>query len=354
MSRVDVFIPCYKYAHFLRACVQSVLSQQGVDVRVLILDDASPDDTPAVGAELARDPRVEYRRHATNQRHIATYNEGIEWASGDYCLLLSADDMLTPGALQRAADLMDRHPEVGLTFGARAVLEGDALPAPREGASIETGWRVMSGWDFLQTVCATNENPVCTPTAVVRTSVQKRVGGYRAELPHTGDFEMWLRFAACSAVGVIDAEQAYWRLHRQNMRDQYQGLASLRQHKDAFDSFYREWGERLPDGQRLKRSFYHCLATAGFWHASASFDRGQTSVCDRELEFALELDPDLRLHKNWARLKYKRLVGARTWSLLRPAVSLLRKSARIASLGRHRPQPATVPVVGFDPDRWQA
>ena len=53
---------------------------QPVDVRVLIIDDASTDDTPEVAAALAaEDARVEFRRHAVNRGHIATYNEGLEW-----------------------------------------------------------------------------------------------------------------------------------------------------------------------------------------------------------------------------------------------------------------------------------
>ena len=98
MSSVDVIIPCYRYAHFLRECVESVLNQIRVDVRVLILDDASPDNTPEIASALAgEDKRVTFVRR--KQGHIATYNEGIEWASGDYLLLLSADDYLLPGAL---------------------------------------------------------------------------------------------------------------------------------------------------------------------------------------------------------------------------------------------------------------
>ncbi|MFB2604086.1 glycosyltransferase family 2 protein, partial [Rhizobium phaseoli] len=107
MQRVDVVIPCYNYAHFLEECVESVLAQAGVDVRVLILDDCSPDNTPEVGMALAsRDSRVIYRRHPANKGHIATYNEGIEWAGGDLFLLLSADDYLLAGALGRASELM--------------------------------------------------------------------------------------------------------------------------------------------------------------------------------------------------------------------------------------------------------
>ena len=98
MSTVSVIIPCYNYAHFLRECVESVVSQAGVEVHVLIIDDASADNTAEVAAELlAHHPGVEYRRHEKNCGHIATYNEGLAWASGDYTVLLSADDLLTPG-----------------------------------------------------------------------------------------------------------------------------------------------------------------------------------------------------------------------------------------------------------------
>lgn len=53
MSSVDVIIPCSNYGHFLRDCAESALSQSGVDVRVLIIDDASPDRMPEVAAGLA-------------------------------------------------------------------------------------------------------------------------------------------------------------------------------------------------------------------------------------------------------------------------------------------------------------
>ena len=90
MSRVDVVIPCYNYARFVRQAVESVLSQEGVDVRVLIVDDASTDNSEEVGRQLAAgDRRVEYRRHPTNTGHLRVHNEGIEWAAGDYFMLVT-------------------------------------------------------------------------------------------------------------------------------------------------------------------------------------------------------------------------------------------------------------------------
>ena len=100
MSSVSVVIPCYNYGHFLRDAVSSALDdQEGIDVRVLIIDDASTDNSADVARQIAaEDPRVEVAVHRTNAGNLATYNEGLlAWADGDYTVLLSADDRLTPG-----------------------------------------------------------------------------------------------------------------------------------------------------------------------------------------------------------------------------------------------------------------
>ena len=141
MSSVSVVIPCYNYGHFLEEAVTSVLDdQQGVDVRVLIIDDASLDDSAEVARKIAaREPRVELIVHETNKGNIATYNEGLlEWADGDYCVLMSADDRLTPGALRRARDLLDASPGVGFVYG-RALYVMDDAPLPRLGPESEVG-----------------------------------------------------------------------------------------------------------------------------------------------------------------------------------------------------------------------
>src|SRR5881227_754343 len=111
MSSIDVIVPCYRYGRYLRKCVRSVLGQGLPGTRVLVIDDSSPDDTAEVAAALcAEDERVHLIRHPVNKGHIATYNEGIEWANARYLLLLSADDFVLPGALVRAAALLDEHP----------------------------------------------------------------------------------------------------------------------------------------------------------------------------------------------------------------------------------------------------
>src|SRR4051794_154409 len=167
MMRVDVFVPCYRYGKFLRDCVTSVLQQDGVVVRVLILDDHSPDDTPEVAQRLvSQDGRVEYRRHDINQGHIRTYNEGLDWVQGDCALLLSADDALTPGALFRAASVMNQRPDVVLVYGKRILIRGDAAAPTDDFIDHEWAAEIVTGPEFLERLCCAN-NPVCTPTAVV-------------------------------------------------------------------------------------------------------------------------------------------------------------------------------------------
>src|SRR5947209_4282299 len=108
---VTVVIPCYNYGRYLRGAVKSVLDQPGVDVEAIVIDDASTDGSADVVREVAAaDPRVRAILHRSNFGHIATYNEGLEQASGDYVVLLSADDALTPGSLSRATALLETHP----------------------------------------------------------------------------------------------------------------------------------------------------------------------------------------------------------------------------------------------------
>lgn len=325
MSRVDVVIPCYKYGHYLRGCVESVLSQEEVDVRVLILDDASPDNTPEVAAALVReDNRVEYRRHSANRGHIDTYNEGLlEWATGDYALLISADDLLAPRALGRAARVMDAHPEVGLVHGRQQLFAKDPS---RDESSGGDGVSIISGQAFVEECCAVAHNPVATPTVVVRTSVQHAVGGYRKSLPHTADMELWLRFAAHSAVAKVDALQAFKRMHTSNMQHQYQksAMGDLKERHETFEAFFGEDGRRMADHQRLHDLALRRLAENAFWAASMAFERGDEAGCQQCLDHARLWCPDLIDGKAWARLRWKRRIGPRLWNLLRYIVDPLR------------------------------
>ncbi|WP_225847063.1 glycosyltransferase [Streptomyces sp. HPF1205] len=326
MSSVSVVIPCYKYGRFLADCVGSVLDgAEDLDVRVLIIDDASPDDSARAARELAaRDPRIEVRVHERNMGHIATYNEGLlEWADGTYVALLSADDRLVPGALARAAALLDAHPEAGFCYGRPLRFRhGDPLPGARTRA---TGSVVYPGLWWLERRFREGTGCITSPEVVVRTELQRKVGGYDPKLPHAGDIEMWMRLAAHADVGYVrGADQAYYRVHGANMSTVDFGgqLDDLRQRRAAFEAVLDKCGDRLPDAAGLSRTVHTRLARFALRRAYRAYDRGRTDVVPVEelVEFAADCLPSYEALPEYRALRLRRRVGARAMPYLQPLV----------------------------------
>lgn len=344
MGRIDVVIPCYNYGRFLRQCVNSVLDQAGAHVRILIIDDASPDNTAEVAADLAsKDQRVIVTRHTTNMGHILTYNEGIEWASADYMLLLSADDYLLPGALRRAAELMDAHPEVGFTFGNVIELSDDGSETALESLirpTTDRNKRILQGRELIELTGAEG-NQVVTCSAVVRTKLQRSLGGYREELPHAGDLEMWLRFAAHASAGFIFASQGVYRRHSASMSGAYYlrsaggnvfkangRLADLKQQKIAFDFFSQYCQSTMPGSKHICDRLYQQLSKHIINHASAAFNNGEMQESRQLSDFALTVCPDVKRSSEWVKLTCKRGMGRGAWRALGPAVAAIRAMQR--------------------------
>ena len=261
MSLIEVMIPCFNYGRFLRQCVRSVLDQPGVNLRVVILDDASTDETPAVAAELAaEDRRVTVDRAPRNRGHIATYNHAIARARGDYLLLLSADDFLLPGALGRAVRVLDRAPGLSMVFGG-FITYADGDPVPDTAA--EPARPVLTTpHTFVEKL--SRGNKIATATVVVRTLAQQGLGPYRANLPHAADLEMWLRFTVNTRIAYIRARQAAYRRHDANMSLGYSRLEDADECICAFGPHLVAIS-RMPDGGRMVSRIHDRLKTR--WQA---------------------------------------------------------------------------------------
>jgi glycosyltransferase involved in cell wall biosynthesis len=233
MASVDVVVPCYQYGRFLRECVSSVLTQGAGEVRVLIIDNASTDDTADVARQLAaEDKRVQVVVNPRNIGATRSYNMGVEWASAEYFLLLDADDLLAPGCLARALAIMEAHPELSFTYGFEALLFPDGTIHEPKTAAHDTQWQIVSGQEFVEHLCRTPRNHVGAPTVLRRTTAQKRAGFYRPELPYSDDMEMWLRLAMHGSVGGTATVQGIRRVHASQTSSIYR------------NSMVRDFGER--------------------------------------------------------------------------------------------------------------
>jgi glycosyltransferase involved in cell wall biosynthesis len=324
VSSVSVVIPCYNYGHYLGDAVSSALDDQdGVDVRVLIIDDASTDDSADVARKIAAgDPRVQVAVHRTNAGNLATYNEGLlDWADGDYTVLLSADDRLTPRSLPRAAALLDAHPDVGFAYG-RPLHFRQGAPLPPARTTVR-GWTVWPGRWWLERRFRDTHNCITSPEVMVRTTLQKKVGGYDARLPHTGDIEMWMRLASHGDVGYVrGADQAYYRVHGENMTNSRSRLVDLRQRRLAFEVLLERSAGTSGDLDQLSRTVHRKLAQEALWSAARAYDRGRTqeTPVDDLMAFALDTWPEARKLPGYWGLEMRRRVGPGVMPYLQPLV----------------------------------
>src|SRR5450756_425899 len=324
MSSVSVVIPCYNYGHFLKDAVDSALTgHDGVDVHVLIIDDASTDDSAQDAKQIAAEnERADLIVHPVTKGNLATYNEGLlDWASGDYTVLLSADDRLVPGAITRGSALLDANPTVGFVYGRPLHFqEGSPLPVPRTEGH---GWSVWSGNWWIERRFKAGVNCITSPEVMVRTSLQHKVGGYDPRLGHSGDLEMWLRLAAHADVGYLrDIDQTYYRVHSTNMTKSRPPVVDLQQRRLAFEVMLETCADRVPNAALLSEIVHRRLSWEALWIAARAYDRGHTEEVpvDELAAFALDCWPQANRMQVYRGLELRRRIGPRYMPYLQPLI----------------------------------
>lgn len=297
---VSVVIPHYNYGTYLATSLGSVLGQEGVDVEVIVVDDRSTDGSDDVARALvATDPRVTLVAHETNMRHIATYNDGLGRATGEYVVLLSADDALAPGALARAVAIMEADPAVGLVYGRVQDFDGD-LPSVR---AARTWWTVWDGEKWIGHLARRGRNLPVNPEVVMRRSVYEAAGGYDSALPHSADMFLWLRAAARARVARVNGPiQAYYRVHATNMHStQFGGvLDDWREVRRTFDRFFEADAGLLREPEALARRSSASMAREMLLASSAlAAGPGGHERRAALIAFAREADPAVTGTWSW-------------------------------------------------------
>ena len=114
MSRVTVLVAAYNARKYLRECLDSLIAQTIRDIRIVCIDDASTDSTPAILSEYAkRDDRVIVLRCDVNSGQAVARNVGIKVADSDYITMVDADDRLSADALEQAVSVLDANADTG-------------------------------------------------------------------------------------------------------------------------------------------------------------------------------------------------------------------------------------------------
>lgn len=215
--RVSVLVPCYNYGHYIAQTLTSLLEQTLPDFEILVVDDASTDNTPEVLARFSGDPRLRILRNETNKGNVRSFNDAVKLLRGRYWSLVSADDYcIRPDALERQVALFESDPRVGMVYSAYNVVDDTGIRTtittwPEEG--------VHDGMDEFRKLMWGNY--VLHSGTMLRRDVHDLQGGqspFDPRLPNCGDWDLWLRAAVKHRIGYV-AEPLYaYRMHQSNMQ----------------------------------------------------------------------------------------------------------------------------------------
>lgn len=106
-------MPVFNNENYIKATIDSVLSQTFIDFEFLIINDGSQDKSVEI-IESYSDPRIRLVHNDKNMNLVPTLNRGIELAKGEYIARIDADDIARPTRLEKQVALMDANPSVGL------------------------------------------------------------------------------------------------------------------------------------------------------------------------------------------------------------------------------------------------
>lgn len=205
--KVTIYVPSHNYGRFLEEAVDSVLRQTLPDWELILIDDGSSDDTPAICARYveAHPDRIRSHRFEKAQGLRVGANWAIENARGEYIMRLDADDYLDENALLVLANWLDRNPDCALVYPNWVYVseEGDFL-------GIENRKRVGDEVEVL-------DLPAHGACTMVRRRVMKAIGGYDPEHDSQDGHELWLKIIRSHQVGNVSTPLFFYRQHGSSM-----------------------------------------------------------------------------------------------------------------------------------------
>lgn len=232
---VSVVIPTFHRERTVVEAVRSALSQSGVTVEVLVLDDSAEGSAePAVTA--IGDRRVRYRRRATptGGRPAVVRNEGLAEANAPFVHFLDDDDILEEGALAATVGALQRHPEAGVAMGVVVPFGEDARALAHERAYFADGARrLRAARSRLALVAGMlfDRTPLVNSSCTIRRACARAVGGYSAKVPIAEDVDFYLRAIRRCGFVFVDRPVVRYRTGTPSL------MHSLTDHAVLIESF---------------------------------------------------------------------------------------------------------------------
>ncbi len=241
LPHITVTIPAYNHGKFIARAIESVLVQEHRDIDVIVVNDASTDDTLEVARHYESDTRLHCVSNEQNLGLARNWNRCLALANGPLVMVFGSDDELDPDYLSRVSTLFTAHPEAGLVYApVRGIdAKGRILNpgSPRKQKLYAAGDAAVS---------ALLETGIGTVTTVFRRDACAAVGDYDESIADGPDVVLCARIA--QRYDVIDAGAVG-------------GSFRVHDRKIGPESYLR--AERLESYMRGTRQIYDCLSRVG-------------------------------------------------------------------------------------------
>jgi glycosyltransferase involved in cell wall biosynthesis len=203
MNRVSVLMPMRDAQRYVRAALESVLSQTGVDLEVVVIDDGSTDRSADIVRQLG-DKRIRMIAGPCGGISVAL-NRGLEVANGAYIARCDADDLYPTDRLADQAKFLDEHPEYGAACGAFSTMtsRGQRIADLDCGAVPEEITAELLG----------GKNRTHLGTFLIRKTVYEEMGGFRPYFVTAEDIDLQLRLGEQTRVWYEPRQCYVYRLH---------------------------------------------------------------------------------------------------------------------------------------------
>jgi glycosyltransferase involved in cell wall biosynthesis len=206
MPRVSVVLTSFNHSAYLNESIDSVLGQTFSDIELIVLDDASEDNSWAL---ISRYTDQRMRAYLSSKPGQVTHqiSKALSNAVGEYIAVQHSDDVWMPEKLARQVAYLDAHPEIGAVF---TWVQG----IDETGAMVEQEWFNRPNqprWAWLNELF-NEKNALNNPSALLRKSCYAEIGGHRFGLAQTDDAEFWSRLLIRHPIHVLDEKLTMHRI----------------------------------------------------------------------------------------------------------------------------------------------
>lgn len=232
-SLVRICIPTYNAGETLRETLASVLAQTYTQLDIVIVDNASTDNTIEVANSFG-DPRVSVLRNTENIGAERNFTRCIENSAGTYTAIFHADDIYTPQMVEKQVAFLERHPDAGAVFTNASLIDSEGCQVGRYGLD-PAHQSADNLYDFrtIMKMIIRRSNFLICPSAMVRTPVYLNdiVEWRGSAFKTSADLDVWLRILQKHRIGILPEPLIRYRISLS------QGSALLRARINRADFF---------------------------------------------------------------------------------------------------------------------